>query len=49
MFKCFVQSVLSLELFYPGVRVPRARELITPVPVVPWFPLLKAKQCLIAR
>lgn len=37
VFKCFIKSVLTVGLFHPGMRAPRARELITLVSVVPSF------------
>ena len=49
VFKCFIKSMLTVGLFHPGMRAPRAWELITPVPVVPQFPRLKAKRRLIGH
>ena len=49
VFKCFIKSVLTVGLFHPGMRVPRAQKLITLVSVVPQFSLLKAKYHLISH
>ena len=47
VFKCFIKSALTVGLFHPGMRMPRARVLATPVPVAPRVPLLKAKRILV--